>query len=95
MGRRATTVDKTLSFTHEMASVLDGLRAQGASTSVYVENVLRLHFDMPPRPDVASAGHRWQPGESGNPAGKRPREAQGEPSGDGPGQDTPGEDGPL
>lgn len=91
MSKRATTVDKTLSFTHEMAAILDDLRAQGASTSVYVENVLRLHFDMPPRPDVASPGHRWRPGESGNPAGKRPREPQGEPSGPGTGQGSSGE----
>lgn len=41
--------------------VRDTLRASGQNKSALVERLLREHFGMPPRPEVAQRG-RWTPG---------------------------------
>lgn len=54
----ADIVLDTFSLTRE---VRDMLRASGQNKSALVEQLLREHFGMPPRPEVARRG-RWAPG---------------------------------
>jgi hypothetical protein len=58
---------KQFSLTKEMEDRLDRARSEGVNMSDLVEQLLRGHFGMALRPEMP-VGHRWEAGESGNPA---------------------------